>query len=61
MLNHLLHREEEKEKAKKKQKQKQKTPGKQFNNKMALHKYLSIITLNVSGLNASTKRQRVRK
>ena len=45
--------EEEKEKEKKKNR------GKQSNNKMALDTYLSIITLNVNGLNAPTKRHRV--
>ena len=40
-------------------KEEKKNRGKQSNNKKALHKYLSIITLNVNGLNAPTKRQRV--
>ena len=38
---------------------KTKTRGKQSNNKMALHTYLSIITLNATGLDALTKIQRV--
>ena len=33
--------------------------GKLSNNKMALNMYLSIITLNVNGLNSPTKRHRV--
>ena len=52
MLKGLL--EEEEEKGKEKQ-----TRGKESNNKMALHPYLSIITLNVNGLNVPTKRHRV--
>ena len=44
---------------KKKKKRKKKTRGKQSNNKMILHTYLLMITLNVNGLNTPTKRQRV--
>ena len=52
MLKGLLSEEgEEKEKEKKREKQP--------NNKMALHRYLSIIILNVSGLNVTTKRHGV--
>ena len=50
MLEGLLEEEEEKEKEKR---------GKQSNNKITPHMYLSIITLNVNGLNAPTKRHRV--
>ena len=53
ILKGLLHEGEEKEKEKKR--------GKQSNNKMALHTYLSIITLNVNGENAPTKIHRVAK
>ena len=51
MLKGLLSQEEE-------EKERKKT-GKESNNKIALHTYLSIITLNVNGLNALTKRHRV--
>ena len=50
MLEGLLEEEEEKEKEKR---------GKQSNNKITPHMYLSIITLNVIGLNVPTKRHRV--
>ena len=43
---------------KKRNKQTNKNRGKQSNNKMELHTYLSIIILNVNGLNAPTNRQR---
>ena len=46
-------------KIERKKKRKKRTKGKQSNNKMALNTYLSIITLNVNGLNAPTKRQKV--
>ena len=36
--------------------ERKKNTGKQYNNKMALHMYLSIITLNINGLNVPTKR-----
>ena len=39
--------------------EKKNTRGKQSNNKIALHTYLSKITLNVNGLNAPTKRHKV--
>ena len=52
MLKGLLEEKEE-------EKEKKKRRGKQSNSKMALHVYLSIITLNRNGLKASTKRQRV--
>ena len=51
MLKSLL-QEEEKEKKKKKR-------GKHSDNKMELHAYLSIITLNINVFNSSTKRHRV--
>ena len=44
---------------KKKKRKKEKNRGKYSNNKMALNTYLSIITLNVNGVNAPTKRHRV--
>ena len=53
MLKGLLpEAEEEKKKGKKKR-------GKQSNDKMVLHMYLSIITLNVNRLNAPTKKHKV--
>ena len=47
-----------KKRKKKKKKQTKKPRGQQSNNKMALCTYLSVITLNVNGLNAPTKRHR---
>ena len=52
MLKGVLEEKEE-------EKEKKKRRGKQSNSKMALHVYLSIITLNGNGLNAPTKRRRV--
>ena len=54
MLKGLLKEEEEEEKRRERKKWKE-----QSKNKMALHTYLSMITLNVSGLIASSIRCRV--
>ena len=43
----------------KRERKEKKTQRKTVYNKMALHTYLSIITLNVNGLNAPIKRHRV--
>ena len=52
-------KEEQKEEEEEEEEEKKKNRGKQSNNKMALHAYLSIMTVNVNGLNAPTKRRRV--
>ena len=52
--NHQITREESKRR-KKEQKRLQKQP--KAINRIAIHRYLSVITLNVNGLNATIKRQ----
>ena len=56
MLKGLFKEEEKQKKEREKEKE---NKEKQSNDKMALHIYVSITTLNVNSLNATTKRQRV--